>query len=289
MWRGEPSSSNDWGVVMAYRLRAGDTGPVQQSPVTCGSACLTVARMLVDPLFASWIRTGSPRLPGSPAGEHRGRALRGVRAGRHAPHEQPLRGRAAGRTSRGRTGSAPRRGAPVASSSSARPGAARATRSTCCAPTTRPSSSGPFDTLVDVVAEGEPALLYVGNALSPRHVVLVLPGDGDRMLDVYDPGTGRVDHLRRDTVVRAPARPQRLGRAVDRRAPDGPAHGAHAGLRAGAGRGPRLTGIPARLTGIRTRAPTFPLGGEKVEAGQAVGLATGTSSTSRAPTSSASA
>ena len=58
-----------------------------------------------------------------------------------------------------------------------------------------------FDTLVDVVAEGEPALLYVGNALSPRHVVLVLPGDGDRMLDVYDPATGRVDHLRRDTVV----------------------------------------------------------------------------------------
>ena len=58
-----------------------------------------------------------------------------------------------------------------------------------------------FDTLVDVVAEGEPALLYVGNAVLPRHVVLVLPGDGDRMLDVYDPGTGRVDHLRRDTVV----------------------------------------------------------------------------------------
>ena len=54
---------------MAYRLRAGDRGPVQQSPVTCGSACLTVARMLVDPLFASWIRTGSPRLPGSPDGE----------------------------------------------------------------------------------------------------------------------------------------------------------------------------------------------------------------------------
>ena len=53
---------------MAYRLRAGDTGPVQQSPVTCGSACLTVARMLVDPLFASWVRTGQPNPPGSPRG-----------------------------------------------------------------------------------------------------------------------------------------------------------------------------------------------------------------------------
>jgi hypothetical protein len=60
---------------------------------------------------------------------------------------------------------------------------------------------GSFDTLVDVVAEGEPALLYVGNTVMPRHVVLVLPGDGDRMLDVYDPGTGRVSHLRRDAVV----------------------------------------------------------------------------------------
>ena len=36
----------------------------------------------------------------------------------------------------------------------------------------------------------------------PGHgFVLVLPGDGDRVLDVYDPGTGRVGHLRRDTVV----------------------------------------------------------------------------------------
>lgn len=58
-----------------------------------------------------------------------------------------------------------------------------------------------FDTLVDVVAEGEPGLLYVGNTVAPRHVVLVLPGDGDRMLDVYDPGSGRVNHLRRDAVV----------------------------------------------------------------------------------------
>ena len=55
-------------MATAYRLRAGDTGPVQQSPVTCGSACLTVARMLVDPVFASWVRTGEPRLPGFPDG-----------------------------------------------------------------------------------------------------------------------------------------------------------------------------------------------------------------------------
>ena len=60
-----------------FRLRAGDQGPVQQSPVTCGSACLTVARMLVNPQFAQWIVTGEgargdasqggpPRANGSP-------------------------------------------------------------------------------------------------------------------------------------------------------------------------------------------------------------------------------
>ncbi|MGL4175575.1 MAG: hypothetical protein ACRCSN_05810, partial [Dermatophilaceae bacterium] len=55
--------------------------------------------------------------------------------------------------------------------------------------------------LVTVVAEGEPALLYVGSATVPRHVVLVLPGDGDRALDVYDPASGRVSRLREDAVI----------------------------------------------------------------------------------------
>ena len=45
--------------MSAYLLRAGDTGPTQQSPVTCGAACLTVARMLVDDPFARWVTAGS--------------------------------------------------------------------------------------------------------------------------------------------------------------------------------------------------------------------------------------
>jgi hypothetical protein len=49
--------------------------------------------------------------------------------------------------------------------------------------------------LIDVVADGEPALLYIGSAFLPRHVTLVLPGDGDRRLDVYDPSTGQVTLL----------------------------------------------------------------------------------------------
>jgi hypothetical protein len=185
---------------MAYRLRAGDTGPVQQSPVTCGSACLTVARMHVDPQFASWVRTGIPNPPGSPRGS--------TPAGRFAAYERIVMRRTnsmlpgAGRLNL----PWPRRFGtpPWGARRELEYGAARrGTRYTVDVLRTgsRSDRIGSFDTLVDVVAEGEPALLYVGNTVMPRHVVLVLPGDGDRMLDVYDPGTGRVSHLRRDAVV----------------------------------------------------------------------------------------
>src|SRR6476469_8205947 len=55
-------------MASGFRLRVGDTGPVQQSPVTCGAACLTVARMLVNPAFAQWITTGEGPRGDAPAG-----------------------------------------------------------------------------------------------------------------------------------------------------------------------------------------------------------------------------
>ena len=45
-------------MIAPFRLQAGDRVPIQQSTTTCGSASLTVARMLVDPAFARWIRLG---------------------------------------------------------------------------------------------------------------------------------------------------------------------------------------------------------------------------------------
>lgn len=173
---------------------------MQQSPVTCGSACLTVARMLVDPVFASWVRTGEPNPPGSPAGETETerfaayervvmRRTNGALAGRHRPNlPWP---RALGTP-------------PWGAKRELEFGAATA-GTLYDVDTVRHLTNGrlrdAFDHLVDVVADGEPGLLYIGNQRLPRHVVLVLPGDGDRILDVYDPGSGRVDHLRRDTVV----------------------------------------------------------------------------------------
>ena len=185
---------------MAYRLRAGDTGPVQQSPVTCGSACLTVARMHVDPQFASWVRTGLPNPPGSPEGSTPGE--------RFAAYERIVMRRTNSLLPGAHRLNVPwprRLGTPPwGAQRELEYGAARrGTEYTLDILRTdsRRELVTSFDTLVDVVAEGEPGLLYVGNTVAPRHVVLVLPGDGDRMLDVYDPGSGRVSHLRRDAVV----------------------------------------------------------------------------------------
>lgn len=187
-------------VATTFRLRAGDTGPVQQSPLTCGSACLTVARMLVDPVFASWVRTGDPHPPGSPAGA--------TQAERFAAYERVVMRRTNGVLSGGRRPNLPWPRAlgtpPWGALRELEFGAARlGTRYTLdlLRGADEYGLVERFETLQQVVADGEPALLYIGNAVLPRHIVLVLPGDGDRMLDVYDPGTGRVGHLRRDEVV----------------------------------------------------------------------------------------
>ena len=53
-------------VSAPYRLVQGSSGPRQQSPTTCGSACATVARMLVDAPFARWITAGEGQpVPGA--------------------------------------------------------------------------------------------------------------------------------------------------------------------------------------------------------------------------------
>lgn len=187
-------------MVAPYRLVAGDRGPVQQSPVTCGSACLTVARMLVDPLFAQWIRTGQPRLPGSPQGADP--------VERFAAYERVVLRRTNTPFPRGaelqlpwpRSLGTP----PWGARRELEYGASRAGTRYQIELWRAVDHDGLrrcFDQLVNAVAEGQPGLLYLGNRLLPRHVVLVLPGDGDRALDVYDPGSGRVDHLRRDSVV----------------------------------------------------------------------------------------
>lgn len=181
-----------------FQLGRGATGPVQQSRVSCGSASLTVARMLVSPAFARWIVTGAglgDRPPDSRSEQ-----------GRFAEYERTVMNRTNGiRPAAGRTWNVPwprALGTPPWGArreleyGAARPGAAYAMR------LVRLSSGdalrGAHRDLLRVVGEGLPALLYIGDAWLPRHVTLVLPGrgpDGDRRLDVYDPATGSVTEL----------------------------------------------------------------------------------------------
>lgn len=178
-------------ALPAYRLVNGDTGPQQQSTVTCGSACLTVARMLVDPEFAHWIATGEGARPGSPAGASP--------ADRFAGYERVVHRRTNhfSLDARGLNLPWPRMlgTPPWGAKRELELGAAKhGTDYDITLVRTLPQDQlvEAFDRLNSVVAEGMPGLLYVGTWSMPRHVLLILPGNGDDRLDIYDPTDGSV-------------------------------------------------------------------------------------------------
>jgi len=174
--------------------RPGATGPVQQSPVTCGSAALTVARMLADPAFARWVVAGVAR----DGGRRDGR----TEQARFAEYERVVMGR-----TNALMGPGSRLQVPWLRALGTPPwGARRELEQGAAAPGARyrlrvvrfasaETLAATYRRLVHLVHDGRPALLYVGNAVAPRHVTLVLPGDGDTVLDVYDPATGAVTAL----------------------------------------------------------------------------------------------
>ncbi len=179
-----------------FRLHAGDSAPQQQSQVTCGSACLTVARMLVDPIFAQWIRTGDNPSRGLVAGPTVG--------ARFAAYERVVHRRTNGLFAAGHRLNLPwprRLGTPPwGAKKELEFGAARrdTTYRVELVRHLRQEGLGEhFDRLLAVVADGEPALLYVGDPRLPRHVLLILPDRGDGNLEVYDPAAGTVTELTR--------------------------------------------------------------------------------------------
>ena len=177
-----------------FHLGRGGAGPVQQSPVTCGSAALSVARMLSSPAFARWIVNGVDPKGGPPDSRSEQE--------RFAENERTVMDRTNGiRAAGGKwnfpwphaLGTPPWGAKTDLEYGAARPGAAYATRLVRLG-----SSDALRDVhrdLVQLVREGLPALLYIGSAWLPRHVTLVLPGDGGALLDVYDPATGSVTEL----------------------------------------------------------------------------------------------
>jgi hypothetical protein len=183
-----------------YRLRTGDVGPVQQSAMTCGSACLTVARMLVNPAFARWITTGDgPRADAPPGANEKERFAAYERVVMARTNRLYAGGGRLNMPWPRRLGTPPWGARKELEFGASRRGTEYEQR--VVRRLTRGGLRAAHARLVEVVADGEPALLYIGNAVLPRHVTLVLPGDGDRVLDVYDPATGQVGMLDAETFA----------------------------------------------------------------------------------------
>lgn len=184
-----------------YRLRPGDQAPVQRSATTCGSAALTVARMLVDPVFAGWVLSG----------EARGHGFLPELAGtdeRVAAAEQLVLRRTTRVVGPGGRPQVPWPRALGTSPWGARHelehgASALGTRyeTTWCRLGRAEALRQQVRDLVERVRDGRPGLLYVGNATLPRHVTLVIPAGGSGGpagtggLAVYDPATGTVRFL----------------------------------------------------------------------------------------------
>ena len=190
-------------MIAPFRLQAGDRVPVQQSTTTCGSASLTVARMLIDPGFARWIRLGVDKdakdddVPDAQTVEQR-----------FAAHEQVVARRTNALVGAGGRIQFPWPRAlgtpPWGAIGELEYGAAvpwadydiewfRFVRSS--------TLEESYASLQRRVRDGRPALLYIGNAWLPRHVVLVMPATRGQQLDVYEPSIGRVVDLPKDGFV----------------------------------------------------------------------------------------
>ena len=180
-------------MVAPFVLRAGDTAPTQQSRTTCGSASLTIARMLVNPQFARWIRDGLGK---------------DARDG-----DVPDAGTEIARRTNGVVGAGGRLQPPWPRGLGTPPwGALHELEFGAADPAADYDVEwfrfGSNDALAKAYAElrtrvraGRPAVLYIGNAWSPRHVVLVMPATGAQELDVYEPSIGRVVDLPHDAFV----------------------------------------------------------------------------------------
>jgi hypothetical protein len=169
-------------VGAGFRLLPGSPAPCQQSPVTCGSACLVVARLLLEPALAAWLVSPADSPLRRFADLERGtmRRTNGLAGGPGAlqlPWPRSLGTPPWGAMAEiERTGSLPGTRYELVP-----------LRHRSAAGLTRAAAG-----LVARVSPGRPALLYVGSATLPRHVVLVFVNTDGRQLLVYEPARGEV-------------------------------------------------------------------------------------------------
>lgn len=182
---------DSWETVGRWRLRVGDVGPVPRAPHRSGSAALTVARMLADPLFARWVNSGldpreplvDPRTVEERFAAYSDLVLRRTN-GWIGPDGRPnLPWPARADTS------------PLGARVELEHGAARPGARYVVVPLRRRTSNQLRElhaALLERVGDGLPALLYVGDRRLPRHCVLVIDVPGGGALTVYDPQDGSV-------------------------------------------------------------------------------------------------
>lgn len=174
----------------AFTLSAGEPGPLQQSGVSCGSACLTVARMMIDPELTRWILTG--------VGSDGRTDTRSV-ATRFAEHEQLVLGRTNRVAPWPGTLQAPwprALGTPPWGALSELENGASLDGTPYSITLLRHLSPEALEQtsrrLLGQIGVGTPMLFYVGSPRLPRHVTLVFVPQEGRRASLYDPGCGRV-------------------------------------------------------------------------------------------------
>ena len=187
-------------MLEPFRIHLGDQLPVQQTQFTCGSASLTVARMLVDPGFARWIVHGDRRALPLPLGD--------TEDERAAAFEEIVIARTNSVFGPGgriqlpwprRLGTPPWGAKLELETGAATAGVRFVTRWCRLGGETRMRRH--HDEIRERVGAGRPAVLYIGSTWLPRHVTLVVPSESTDGLDVYDPASGQVEPLPADSFA----------------------------------------------------------------------------------------
>ncbi len=185
-----------------FHLAAGVPAPQQLDGRTCGPTALTTARMMRDPALVHWIRTGAKSGRAFPDGATAQVRLTAYHALVHARTNALV-------------GPDGRLQVPWPRALGTTPwGVCRELESGAAAPVTRYRTVAVrwagrdrrvalMNALARHLGPGRPGVLFIGSAMLPRHVALLVPGP-DGLVLVHDPATGSVSEL--DVVALADER-----------------------------------------------------------------------------------
>lgn len=190
-----------------FRLLEGSPGPTQQSQVSCGAACLLVARMTIDPALARWVvegvrRGAAPTAPTDDSGPldrfadleraimRRTNAIGAYQGQVQAPWPRAL-------------GTPPWGALAELEHGASLPGTRYEIVLIRGLGEQRVRAA--YDELLQRVRPGMPALLYVGSTTMPRHIVLLFRDEtlGGQVTGLlrYDPADGSVRRFGPENLV----------------------------------------------------------------------------------------